>query len=204
MLTSSRKALTSALKKEDFQIEYRPSAGKRAWDFFLRPRYCFLSVVKGLTITGAKRAVGCTKVCNFYHKKIFLSYFFIAQTGFSALYLLLVPFFPIFPFSSFALAASPVLSSCKPADPSAVQMRRRHTCLSANRPRLSRRSRDRRRDSLPSDRNISAALLSPSLLPCRASSDQLALTASAPAATPPCALCPFRPFAFSRRRNINR
>ncbi len=87
---------------------------KRALDFFLRPRYCFLSVVKSLTITGAKRAVGCTKVCNFYHKKIFLSYFFIAQTGFSALYLLLVPFFPIFPFLYFALAASPVLSSCNP------------------------------------------------------------------------------------------
>ena len=135
--------------------------GKRYWDFFFTAGL-FNRSVKGLTITGAKRAGSCTKVCNFYHKKIFLSYFFIAQAGFSALYLLLVPFFPIFHFSSFALTVSPVLSSGRPADTSADQMRRRHTRLSATRPRLSRRGRDRRRDTLPSDRNISVPLLSPS------------------------------------------
>lgn len=89
--------------------------GKRYWDFFFTAGL-FNRSVKGLTITGAKRAGSCTKVCNFYHKKIFSSYFFIAQAGFSALYLLLVPFFPIFHFSSFALAVSPVLSSGKPAE----------------------------------------------------------------------------------------
>lgn len=120
--------------------------GKRYWDFFFTAGL-FNRSVKGLTITGAKRAGSCTKVCNFYHKKIFLSYFFIAQAGFSALYLLLVPFFPIFHFLSFALAVSPVISSGKPADTSADQMRRRHTRLSAIRPRLSRQGRDRRRDT---------------------------------------------------------
>lgn len=177
--------------------------GKRYWDFFFTAGL-FNRSVKGLTITGAKRTGSCTKVCNFYHKKIFLSYFFIAQAGFSALYLLLVPFFPIFHFSSFALAVSPVLFSGKPADTSADQMRRRHTRLSAIRPRLSRQSRDRRRDTLPSDRNISVPLLSPSPLLCRASSGQLTLTASAPAVTPPCAPLTLPPFfAFSRRQNIN-
>ncbi len=57
---------------------------KRSWDFFFTAGL-FSRSVKGLTITGAKMVVGCTKVCNFYHKKIFLSYFFIAQPSISIL-----------------------------------------------------------------------------------------------------------------------
>ena len=56
---------------------------------------------------------------------------------------------------------SPVSYTHLSADTSADQMRRRYTRLSATRPRLSRRGRDRRRDTLPSDRNISVPFSSP-------------------------------------------